>query len=67
MAQRYRLVCDDDSHWYVVPVDRVSEFNKLCAAAYAADEFEKEFNDKFGDMAIGGAPCLVSFTDPKAE
>ena len=62
MTQRYFLAQDNDSHWYVVPVERQAEWDAWCAidpddeAAWTTPVFAQQ---------IGGSPSLVTFTDAR--
>lgn len=62
MTERFYLAQDNDSHWYVVPEARQSEWNAWLdldpddEAAWDAPEFAQP---------VGGAPCLVTFTDAR--
>lgn len=55
--QKVKVVCDSDSHWYVIPNDRIDEF-------YSDDENEEmadsgEFGDKWDEFRTGGDINLV--------
>lgn len=65
---RYCLIQDDDSHWYVCPADRVEEA-QAAFAAVAAYWGAREYVGEAPDVPdwcqpVGGAPSLVTFTDP---
>lgn len=48
-------VQDDASHWYLIPIEEMSNFRtllELCEQGYK--EAEKEFNDKFSSCMTGG-------------
>lgn len=57
-GERFRLEQDDDCHWYLVPVEQSDAFE-----AWAYDE---DYPDPWpeGVVSIGGAPSLVTFSDP---
>lgn len=60
--KRYKLKTDQDSHWYLVPVEREAEFESLCEDAYAKDEYET-FCQAFDGLRISG-PYSLTFVDP---
>lgn len=55
---RFCLVEDTDCHWYVIPAERVSEWNRF--AAFSDDE-----DSDAPDWArrVPGSPSLVTFND----
>lgn len=55
---RYRLVSDDDGHWYIVPADRQEEFDELIMS----DEFNRAMPAWVQE--VNGHPNNVSFVDP---
>lgn len=61
---RFRLAQDNDSHWYVIPVDKEKEWSAWCdidpddERAWDAPEFARQ---------VGGSYSLVSFSDPVIE
>jgi hypothetical protein len=55
---------DDDSHWFLIPLEDSQKFEKLRAKGESDDW--NEFNKAFEDMRSEG-PNYVSFTDPKDE
>ena len=64
MTERYFLSTDNDSHWYVVPVARLSEWN---AWLEISEDDERAWDVPGFARAIGGAPCLVTFTLPEID
>jgi len=56
--ERFRLVQDDDCHWYVIPANRLEEWNEFLMDAGDVPDFADP---------VGGAPFLVSFFDPVWE
>lgn len=56
-AQRYRLMSDDDDHYYFVPVGREKAFNDMVESGTYEPEFE----------SIGCCPNCYSFTDPRLD
>lgn len=54
---RYFLAQDNDSHWWIVPVDRWADFAKWTETNdWTPPDFAIE---------VGGCPGLVTFTDPR--
>lgn len=59
---RFALAQDNDSHWYVVPVDKMTEWDEWleldpeCDEAWEAPEFAQR---------VGGSPSLVTFENPE--
>ena len=59
--QRFFLSQDNDSHWYIIPVDKRVEWNDWLELdeddepSWMVPEFAK---------AVGGNPSLITFTDP---
>lgn len=62
---RFCLEQDEDSHWYLIPVEMKEMFSRMCEKAYADDEYGA-FNDSFEEMRING-PQNLTFADPKEE
>lgn len=56
--ERFMLIQDESCHWYVIPVSKEKEFNKLA---------EDEDLDCFPDWAepVGGSYTLVTFSEFK--
>ncbi len=57
--QRFCLLQDDDGHDYIVPVERIADFEKWLGSEAAQDGEMPKWADKFGC-----APSCLSFTDP---
>lgn len=61
MSERFCLVRDNDAHWYVIPADRQEDWDAWLGlgeddqAAWDAPDFARP---------VGGAPSLVTFTNP---
>lgn len=61
MSDRFYLTQDNDSHWYVVPVERQQEWDDWCAIdpdderAWDAPDFAQQ---------VGGSYTLVTFENP---
>lgn len=56
--QEYRLV-EGDEDWYVIPADKVDEFEAWDEAMTAEEHWEGEDFEKY---ALGGSPSMVVFT-----
>ena len=59
IAKRYVLSQDSDCHWYVVPAEKLGDFEQWTAS----DSWDMPVYA----IQVGGAPSLVSFTDPKVS
>lgn len=57
-TERFTLVTDNDSHWYVIPVSKKSEWFK-----YLASSTDDVPSPVFA-RCVGGPPSLVEFTNP---
>lgn len=64
MSERFFLAQDNDAHWYVVPVARRGEWEAWCAIP---DEDERAWDAPEWARRVGGAPGLVTFTDPEIQ
>jgi hypothetical protein len=60
-ARRYVLAQDGSSQWYVVPLEKLDDFNKW---ASLDEEKEAAWTPPSYAKAIRGSPRLVSFLDP---
>jgi hypothetical protein len=60
--KRYFLSQDGSSHWYIIPLNKMQEWDEWVNI----DEDDPE-GWKVPDYAqvVGGSPCLVTFTDPR--
>lgn len=56
----YCLVRDDDTHWYVIPSDKKSNWENIWEIHYTDDEFP---DIPFWADRVGGSPSLVIFRD----
>lgn len=61
MALRFILTQDNDSHWYVVPVDKMAEWDAWLEID--ADD-ERAWDAPDFARPVGGAPSLVTFENP---
>jgi hypothetical protein len=54
MLQKVIAVQDDSGHWYVIPAELESEFNKLVDCADDDYDLQKEFMERFSQYMTGG-------------
>lgn len=62
MADRYFLSQDNDGHWFVIPVARQREWDEW---RDLDPDDETSWEAPAFALAVGGAPCLVTFTNPE--
>lgn len=62
MTERYHLTTDNDCHWYVIPVARQQEWNEWLDIP---SDDERAWEPPAFALSVGGAPCLVTFTNPE--
>lgn len=61
MAMRFSLAQDNDCHWYVIPADKQSAWEKWLDDQSQDDELDvPEYATE-----VGGHYSLVTFTDPQ--
>lgn len=60
-GERYYLSADNDCHWYVVPLARKAEWE---AWLDIPEDDERAWEPPDFAIAVGGAPCLVTFSEP---
>jgi hypothetical protein len=65
--QRYKLLSDDDGHYYLVPVEQEEAFNEWVASFNEDEEGDPDGYAKLGAQSLGCSPTCVSFTDPKID
>lgn len=68
MSNLHCLVQDNDSHWYVIPVERLGEWESWLEIGYL-DEFGDprwDWEPAWADR-VGGSPSLVRFILPDVE
>lgn len=53
---RFALVRDGDGHWYVIPADKMAEWEVWAASD---DEDEPAYSNR-----LSGSPSLLTFTNP---
>jgi hypothetical protein len=61
---RYLFMRDEDSHNYLIPLDKKDAFRESCDQAYDHDNFD-EFIEKFGHYRVPYSIYTFSFTNPK--
>lgn len=49
--KKVKAVRDDSAHWYVIPLEKAEEFNKLL---YETDDCYREFEEKFNKYRTDG-------------
>ncbi len=59
--ERWILVQDSSSHWYVIPHERRMDWELFCDIP---DDDERGWEPPAYANAVGGAPCLVTFENP---
>ena len=65
--QRFYLDQDDDSHWFLVPVDKKEEFSAYVEQFQSDDYYDNELPLPEGVEQIGGSYTLVTFENPVIE
>ncbi len=65
MTQRYRLVTDADSHWYVIPANKLTDWNEWSEITETNPDDERGWDAPAYASPIGGSPTLVSFENPQ--
>ena len=63
MAGKYFLSQDDDSHWYLIPVELRAEF--AAAREKGGDDDWEKFIDKFDQYRLSGGPGSYTFEKPE--
>lgn len=64
-TNEFCLVKDEDSHWYVIPLELKDRFEHVSEVSYANDVFdvfEKEFN-----KYRSNGPHTLIFSNPREE
>jgi hypothetical protein len=62
--QRYKVLKDDDGHYYVVPAEKEDLFDKWVEAGPYWEGYEGEDFEKY---ALGGSLSLLTFSYPQVE
>lgn len=60
MPEYFVLTRDNDSHWYVIPADKQSEWDDWCSIP---SDDERSWTPPAFAKATGGSPSLVRFSD----
>ena len=63
-GNRYRLISDDDGHWYVIKASEVNAFNEW---VNAMNECEEIPDVDFEPDRLSGSPSNVTFLDPQRD
>jgi hypothetical protein len=61
---RWRLVEDEDGHWYVIPADKERDFDFWVEATQTEQE-DKRLGTDFEQYRLPGSPSNITFVDPK--
>lgn len=64
--KRYTFACDDDGHWFIVPVEQHEAFDAYLEAAYSEGRLP-ELPLPAGVISLGCSYTQYTFTDPKLE
>jgi hypothetical protein len=62
-TKRFRLLSDDDGHYYLVPAEKEEEFN-IWVDSFNDEEGDPDGYEELGAVSLGCSPTYVSFTDP---
>ena len=62
-SKRYRLIQDNDSHWYLIEANQEDNFNKW--VEFAEGETDEYIGTDFDSKRLSGSPSNVTFTDPQ--
>lgn len=62
MTDRFFLAQDNDTHWYIVPADRIDDWRE-----WLSIDSDDERAWEVPDFArpVSGSPIRVTFTDPE--
>lgn len=63
--QRYRLICDNDGHYYVIPADKEAQFEEWVGHEESGGIDDRYSGPYFSECRINGSYGLVTFTDPR--
>lgn len=50
MTKKGQLRQDDHSHWYLIPVDKIEAFEKLCFRIGDLDYYNEEWHDAVAEF-----------------
>lgn len=62
-SRRYVFMQDDDSHWYLIEVQRSSLFVSLLSESTMSGDYDR-FCEEFDQNRIGTHPSCISFENP---
>jgi hypothetical protein len=65
-TQRFVFRQDDDSHWFLLPLEKVDKFDRWLEYVYGDGDVKFEGED-FNKYMTGRAVSYFSFTDPQPE
>lgn len=63
-TKRWRLLSDDDGHYYLVPDEQQDAFDAWVDSFNEEEEADPDGYEKLGAISLGYSPTCVSFTDP---
>ena len=58
--RRFYLTTDENSHWYIVPVDKQEEWDDWCNS-----DDESSWDAPEWAQPVNGSPTLVTFENPE--
>lgn len=61
---RYRLVQDNDCHWYLIPADKGEEWDEWCDIP---DDDERSWDAPDFAQGLNGSPSAVTFDNPRTK
>jgi len=67
LEKRWVFRQDEDCHWYMIPIEKVAEFERLlelCSEEVDNTYFERKFIDDFSDCMLDGGIESISFVNP---
>lgn len=72
MEGYYRLIKDDDGHWYVIPAEKEDEVERYFQAVYnywrPGSSYDTELPDEPDYLTpIGGRPSCIVFKEYKVD
>lgn len=65
LKKRYFLASDDDGHWFIVPVERRSDFDDWVSQDWSSEL--ANFQTPTYVEEVGGDPSFVTFENPVDE
>lgn len=61
-STRFFLDQDNDSHWYIIPVEHAAEWSAWCEIP---EDDERAWTPPPFALEVGGSPSRVTFTRPE--